>query len=231
MITRCGRVFASGAPLIADVHGRICRPPEPQESIAIVPEPEPIQRRSGSAENVAELEDTVKETLQDLKTRRSVRSFLKKQISDEELNAILEAGTYAPTGMGMQSPIIVVIQNPETIAELSRLNARVMGNPDADPFYGAPTLLVVLADKNRSTHVEDGSLVMGNLLNAAHAIGVDSCWIHRAREVFASPEVQKYRTEWGIGDEYEGIGNCILGYADGELPVAKPRKKDYIIRV
>lgn len=173
----------------------------------------------------------MKETLQDMKTRRSVRSYQKKQISAEELDAILEAGIYAPTGMGAQSPIIVVIQDPDVIADISGLNAQVMGNPGSDPFYGAPTLLVVMADKNRSTYVEDGSLVMGNLLNAAHAVGVDSCWIHRAREVFASPEGKAYLKKWGIGEEYIGIGNCILGYAQGEVPEAKSRKEDYIRRV
>ncbi|HIU67119.1 MAG TPA: nitroreductase [Candidatus Caccomorpha excrementavium] len=173
----------------------------------------------------------MKETLQDLKTRRSVRSYQKKQISDEQLNAILEAGTWAPTGMGAQSPVIVVIQNPELIARLSRLNAEVMGNPGSDPFYGAPTLLVVLADSTRRTYVEDGSLVMGNLLNAAHAVGVDSCWIHRAREVFSLPEGKALLKEWGLGEQYEGIGNCILGYAAGEIPAPKPRKQNYIIRV
>ena len=173
----------------------------------------------------------MKETLRDLKTRRSVRSYQKKQISDEQLNAILEAGTWAPTGMGAQSPVIVVIQNPELIARLSRLNAEVMGNPGSDPFYGAPTLLVVLADSTRRTYVEDGSLVMGNLLNAAHAVGVDSCWIHRAREVFSLPEGKALLKEWGLGEQYEGIGNCILGYAAGEIPAPKPRKQNYIIRV
>lgn len=172
----------------------------------------------------------MKETLQDLKTRRSCRSYKPEQIKDEELNAILEAGTYAPTGMGMQSPIMVVVQDKETIAQLSRLNASVMG-VDRDPFYGAPTIIVVLADTSRSTYKEDGSLVIGNLLNAAHAVGVDSCWIHRAKEVFEMPEGKALLEKWGITGSYEGIGNCILGYADAPLAEAKPRKSDYIIRV
>ena len=114
------------------------------------------------------------ETIQDLKTRRSCRGYKEEQISEEQLNQILEAGTYAPTGMGMQSPIMVVVQDKETIAQLSRMNAKIMGT-DGDPFYGAPTVVIVLADKNRPTYLEDGSLVMGNLMNAAHAVGVDSC--------------------------------------------------------
>ena len=154
------------------------------------------------------------QTLQDLKTRRSCRRYRPEQIKESELEQILEAGVFAPTGMGMQSPKIVVVQDKETIEELSKMNAKIMG-VTSDPFYGAPTVLIVLADKNRSTYLEDGSLVMGNLMNAAHAVGVASCWIHRAKE----------------GD-YAGIGHCILGYAaeGGEAP-AKPRKEDYVVRV
>ena len=127
------------------------------------------------------------ETLNTLKTRLSVRAYLPEQVKEEQLQQILEAGTYAPTGMGKQSPVMVVVQDPDTIAYLSKLNAALMGTT-ADPFYGAPTVIVVLADRSRGTCVEDGSLVMGNLMNAAQAVGVNSCWIHRAREVFDSPE-------------------------------------------
>ncbi len=167
------------------------------------------------------------QVLESLKTRRSVRKYKAEQISKEQLDAILEAGTYAPTGMGMQSPVMVVVQKPEMIQKLSKLNAAVMGT-DSDPFYGAPTVVVVLADSGRGTCVEDGSLVMGNLLNAAHAVGVDSCWIHRAREVFASEEGKALLREWGLGENYIGVGNCILGYRDCEYPQAKERKADYI---
>lgn len=113
----------------------------------------------------------------------------------KQLDAILEAGTYAATGMGKQSPVIVVVQKPELIAKLSKMNAAVMGTT-SDPFYGAPTVLIVLADPERGTYVEDGSLVMGNLMLAAHAVGVDSCWIHRAKEEFASPEGKALLKEW-----------------------------------
>lgn len=170
----------------------------------------------------------MKEVLEALKNRRSVRKYKPEQITKEELNAVLEAGSYAPTGMGLQSPKIVVVQKPELIKKLSRMNAVVMGT-DKDPFYGAPTVLVVLADPRRSTFVEDGSLVMGNLMNAAYAVGLGSCWIHRAREVFDSPEGKELLTQWGIPQDYIGIGHCILGYTDGELPAAKPRKDDYIV--
>lgn len=170
------------------------------------------------------------ETLQTLKNRRSVRSYLPEQIKDEELQQILEAGIYAPTGMGAQSPIIVVVQDKETIAYLSKLNAAVMGST-SDPFYGAPTVVVVLADRSRGTCVEDGSLVIGNMLNAAASLGVGSCWIHRAKEVFDSPEGKSLLEKWGIQGDYVGVGNCILGYAKGEIPAAKPRKENYIYRV
>ncbi len=170
------------------------------------------------------------ETLKNLRERRSIRRYKKEQITEEQLNAILEAGTYAPTGMGAQSPLILVIQDAAVIAKLSGLNATVMGT-DSDPFYGAPTLLVVLADRERPTCVEDGSLVMGNLMNAAHAVGVDSCWIHRAREVFEGDEGRAMLRQWGIPDTYIGVGNCILGYRACGYPEAKPRKADYIRRI
>lgn len=172
----------------------------------------------------------MKETLQDLKSRRSVRSYLPKQISEDELCAVLEAGTWAPTGMGRQSPKIVVVQDQPTIALLTKLNAEIMGNPDADPFYGAPTIVIVFADKRVGTYLEDGSLVMGNLLNAAHAVGLGSCWIHRAKETFHLPQGQKLMEKWGLEDFYEGIGHCILGYSAGDA-APKPRKADYILRV
>ena len=170
------------------------------------------------------------EVLNAIKTRRSIRKYKAEQITDEQLDAILEAGTYAATGMGKQSPVIVVVQKPELIAKLSRMNAAVMGTT-SDPFYGAPTVLIVLADPERGTYVEDGSLVMGNLMLAAHAVGVDSCWIHRAREVFASEEGKALKAEWGVPESYIGIGHCVLGYRSGEYPEAKERKDGFVIRV
>ena len=173
----------------------------------------------------------MKETLQDLKTRRSCRKYCPEQIKDEELDAILEAGTYAPTGMGKQSPVIVVVQDKETRDYLSKLNAEVMG-ADTDPFYGAPTVLIVLADRSRNTYVDDGNLVIGNLLNAAHAVDVDSCYIYRAREVFNSEAGKELLKKWGIEGDYEGIGNVILGYGLPEgIKEPAPRKENYIIRV
>lgn len=173
----------------------------------------------------------MKETLRDLKERRSCRAYLPEQIREEALSAILEAGTYAPTGMGRQSPVIVAVQDPETRNALSRMNAAVMGR-DGDPFYGAPTVVVVLADPEIGTYLYDGVLVMGNLMNAAQAVGVDSCYIFRAKEVFETAEGKALLRKWGIPERYVGIGNCILGYgAPGGKQEAAPRKENYIVRV
>lgn len=170
------------------------------------------------------------ETLKVLTERRSVRSYKETQVPEEILQQILMAGEYAPSGMGMQPVVMAVVQDKETIRQLSRMNAAVMGN-DSDPFYGAPTVVAVFADSRRETCVEDGSLVMGNLMNAAFSLGVDSCWIHRAREVFQTEEGKALMKKWGLGEEYIGIGNCILGYGDKPLPQAKPRKEGFVIRV
>lgn len=170
------------------------------------------------------------DVIRSLKERRSVRAYREEQVREEELRQILEAATYAPSGMGKQSAVMVVIQDKETIAKLSKLNAAVMG-AEIDPFYGAPTVVVVLADRSSFTWKEDGCLVMGNLMNAAYAVGVDSCWIHRAKEVFEGEEGQALLKQWGIEGDYVGVGHCILGYRAGDLPEAKPRKANYIYRV
>ena len=167
------------------------------------------------------------ETIKNLIERRSCRKYKSEQIKDEELNEILKAGEYAPTGMGLQSPKMVVLQNKEVIQKLSKLNAKVMGK-DIDPFYSAPTVIVVLADKTKNTYLEDGSLVLGNLMNAAFSLGIGSCWIHRAKEEFETEEGKELLKEWNISDDYVGIGHCILGYPDGPLPQSKARKEDYV---
>lgn len=169
--------------------------------------------------------------LKSLKERRSIRSYQDRQVDEDALQAILEAGTYAATGMNRQVPIIVCVQDEETIEQLRRMNAEIMGNPDSDPFYGAPTVLIVLCTKERPTYVEDGSLVLGNLMNAAYAVGVDSCWIHRAKQEFESEEGKALLRKWGIEGDYVGIGHLILGYRDCELPAPAPRKENYIYRV
>lgn len=166
-------------------------------------------------------------TLEMLKTRRSIRYYQDRIPEKELLDKVLEAGTYAPTGRNNQAPIIVAVTNKEMRDKLSKLNAQVMGSEN-DPFYGAPVVLVVLANRSFDTYIYDGSLVMGNLMNAAHAVGLGSCWIHRAKEVFDSPEGKELLKEWGIEGDYEGIGNCIIGYIDGTAPEVKPRKDNYI---
>ena len=171
------------------------------------------------------------ETLRVLKERRSIRKYKTEQIKDEELDAILEAGTWAPTGKGQQSPVMVVVQDAETIAYMSRLNAQIQGKPGTDPFYGAPTVVVVLADGENPNWFADGSLVMGNLMNAAQSIDVGSCWINRAKELFDMPEGKALLEKWGLPETLRDVGNCILGYAEGPVPAPKPRKDGYIVRV
>ena len=165
------------------------------------------------------------EVLNCLETRRSCRAYRPEQVPEEALQEILRAGLYAPSGMGRQSVKLLVVQDPAAIAALERLNGGVLGSPDAHPFYGAPTVCVVLADAAAFTAVEDGSLALGNLMNAAHSLGVASCWIHRAREEFDSPEGKELLRTLGIKGDYEGIGNLIVGYPDGEIPEAKPRRE------
>ncbi len=170
------------------------------------------------------------ETLTTLKTRRSCRAYKPEHVEEEKLNAIIEAGTYAATGMGKQSPIILVVRDPEVKEQLRKINAAAMGM-DIDPFYGAPDLLVVLANRDIPTYIYDGSLVMGNMMNAAADLGVASCWIHRAREEFESAEGKAILKKLGIEGNYEGIGNLILGYAAKPAGAAAPRKADYIYTI
>ncbi len=175
------------------------------------------------------MENTV---LKSLEERRSVRKFKPDvQVDEQKLCEILHAATFAPTGMGRQSPIMVVVQDKATQEILRKMNAEIMGDPQSDPFYGAPTIVIVLAKRSVPTCIEDGTLVMGNLLNAAHAVGVDSCWIHRARQEFESPEGKALLKKWGVEGDYIGIGHCILGYRDCEYPAPKARKENYIYRV
>ena len=169
------------------------------------------------------------EVIRALKERRSIRSYRTEQVREEDLQQILEAATYAPSGMGAQPVILVAVQDPATIARLSQLNAAVMGT-ERDPFYGAPCVIVVLADPTYPTWVEDGTLVLGNLLNAAHAVQLGSCWINRAREMFDTEEGKALLRQWGVPEHYRGIGCCILGYAD-ENPASKERAANRIWKI
>lgn len=170
------------------------------------------------------------QVLEQIKTRRSIRKFKGDMIPDDILNEIITAGTYAASGMNTQNTVIVAVKNKEIRDRMSAANAAVMGS-DRDPFYGAPVILVVLAEKGRGTYVHDGSLVMGNLMLAAHSLGIGSCWIHRAKEVFEQPEWKEWLHSIGLTGEYEGIGNCALGYADCALPDILPRKDGRVITV
>ena len=169
------------------------------------------------------------EAMKTLYERRSIRRYQSKQITREELDAVVRAGVCAPSGKNGQSAIIVAVQDKATRDELSRLNAAVLGT-QSDPFYGAPTVLVVLADANSPYAVEDGSIVLGNLMNAAKAIGLGSCWINRAKEVFASDAGKALLKKWGVEGDWIGIGHCILGYPDEE-PAMKTRKENYVTYV
>ncbi len=154
------------------------------------------------------------ETVVTLVTRKSTKSFLDGHVDRELIDEIVSAGLNAPSGMNRQTPRFAVVTDDATVQKLSKLNAAVMNMP-SDPFYGAKDVIVVLA-KKEGTYLYDGSLAMGNLLNAAFALGVGACWIHRAKEVFEGDEGKALLGEWGIDEEVEGIGFCILGYTDKE---------------
>lgn len=171
------------------------------------------------------------ETLHLIKTRRSTKKFKSDPVPRDLLDQVIEAGTWAATGKNAQAPIILAVTNKELRDKLSAWNAKVLG-AEIDPFYGAPVVLVVLAKKDVFTHVYDGSLVMGNLMLAAHALGLGSCWIHRAREMFETEEGKDLLKSLGVEGEYEGVGNCVLGYpADGYTSPERPRKENWVYRV
>lgn len=170
------------------------------------------------------------EILQILKTRRSIRAYKSAQISEELLNAILETGTYAPTAKGLQSPLIVAVQDGNTIAQLSRMNREILGST-FDPYYGAPTILLVFADGNIPTHVEDGSCVLLQMMLAAHALGLGTCWINRERQMFESADGKTLLRQWGVSDNFKGIGALSLGYPDGPAAMPAARKQGYYIKI
>jgi nitroreductase len=171
------------------------------------------------------------DTLKDLKERRSIRKFKAEQVKDGELDAVLEAGTWAASGNGGQAAVMVVLQDADKIARLEQLNSLVLGpESKAKTFHGAPTVVTVLADKRRVTWVDDGNMVIANLINAAHAVGLGSCYIYRAKELFDGAEGRALLKEWGLDENYGGVGHVILGYAD-ETPKPAPRKSGCIIKV
>ena len=172
------------------------------------------------------------EVLKVLKARRSCRKFLPDSIPEEKLQAVLEAGTYAASGMGKQSAIILVVTDPELRKQFSEKNRAIAGMPEGmDPFYGAPVILAVLADRSVPTAIYDGSLVLGNLMNAAESVGLGSIWIHRAKEEFESDFGKAILADLGITGDYEGIGHCAIGFAAEPARPAAPRKENYVTYV
>ena len=170
----------------------------------------------------------MRETVIDLQNRRSVREFKKEQVTDEELMEVIKAGMNAPTGGNKQSPIIIAVQNPEWIHKLSELNAKIAGAPEGfDPFYGAPTVILVLAQKGVGDPVEDGSLVVGNMLNAGYALGLGTRWINRIRQTFETELGKELLEECGYEGEYIGVGSCILGYPANGYPGPLAKKDNY----
>ena len=172
----------------------------------------------------------VETTREAMINRRSVRKYKTDMIPRDIIERIVEAGTYAANGRGHQASIILAVTNKELRDKLSEMNRKIGGWDEGfDPFYGAPVVLVVLAEKDWPTHVYDGSLVMGNLMLAAHTEGIGSCWIHRAKEEFETEEGKALLKKWGIEGDYIGVGHCILGYPAEEPRPAAPRKPDYIV--
>ena len=172
------------------------------------------------------------QVLEQIKNRRSIRKYKPDEVPQELLDQIIEAGLYAASGKNLQSAIIIQVTNRELRDEISRRNAQIMGQPKGhDPFYGAPAMLIVLGKKDQPNHVADGSLVMGNLMLAAHELGLGSCWINRAKEEFDTPWGRDLLKSLGIEGEYEGIGHCALGYIDGDVPEAAPRKENRVFYI
>ena len=171
------------------------------------------------------------ETLKTLVTRRSCRSYLQDEVPEEIIERILRAGMYAPTAMGKQSPVIVCVTNKKIRDRMEDLDRKAKGT-DGNPFYGAPFVMLVLADKNIGPHVYDGSLVMGNMMNEAADLGIGTCWIHQAKEAYETEEGKALLKELGVEGDLEGIGHMIFGYpAEDGFRLLVPRKENYVIRV
>lgn len=186
--------------------------------------------RPSSYNNTYQEVKIMNDIIKAMEERRSIRKYRADMIPSDVIDRICEAGTYAASGKGNQSPIIIAVTDKALRDRLSAMNARIMG-VDFDPFYGAPVVLVVLADRSFPTYIYDGSLVIGNLMLAAHSEGIGSCWIHRAKEEFDSEEGKAILKDLGIDGDYEGIGHCVLGYTDGPQPDAAPRKENRVYHV
>ena len=170
------------------------------------------------------------QVIQTIKTRRSVRAYKQDPVPEDMLDAVLEAGTYAPTGMGRQSPVIVAVTDKDTRNQLMKMNAAVMGT-DSDPYYGAPVIVLVLADASAHTYVQDASCVLENMMLAAHSLGLGSVWIYREKEMFESKEGKRLLEKWNLPSTRAGVGALALGYPAAQPAPAKPRKDGYIVKV
>ena len=168
------------------------------------------------------------EVIRAMLERRSIRKFKKEVPKKEDLEQIIEAGLYAANGMGRQAAIVVAVTNRENIEKLSKVNAEIWGKEGIDPFYGAPAILIVFAEKDWRNAAYDGSLVMGNLMLAAHSLGLGSIWINRAKQEFEMEEWKAWLKSIGVEGEWEGIGHCAVGYIDGDAPKAAPRKTNRV---
>ena len=167
--------------------------------------------------------------LEIIRTRRSVRAYRNEEVPEDVLDAVLEAGTYAPSGGGRQSAVIIAVREKKLRDKIAKMNAEVMG-ADTDPYYGAPVIVLVLADSKASTCVEDGSCVLDNIMLAAHSVGLSSVWVHREKEIFESEEGKMLLREWGLPDTLRGVGGIALGYAEIQPEKAAERKKGYILK-
>ena len=165
--------------------------------------------------------------LENIKTRRSVRKYKPDPVPRELIEQVLEAGTYAATGRGQQSPVIVAVTNKDLREKITKLNAEIFGRPGFDTFYGAPVILIVAANKANTTAIYDGALVLGNMMLEAHELGLGSCWIHRCKEAMDSELYKDLFKKLGIVGDYEGVGHLALGYADGPQPKCAPRKEHW----
>ena len=168
--------------------------------------------------------------LENIKKRRSIRKYTSQMVSDELIDLVTEAGTFAPTGMNRQSPVIIVIKDKNTREYISKMNASIMG-VDKDPYYGAPVVILVLADPSSHTYIEDGSCVLENMMLAATSLDLATVWVHREKEMFETDQGKELLKKWGLSTSLVGVGSIALGYRDGEIPPEHKRKDNYVIKI
>ena len=171
------------------------------------------------------------QVLEAIISRRSCKNFKSDPVPREIVEQVVRAGLYAPSGGNRQPVKIIAVTEKTTRDQLSRLNSKYDSAGRADPFYGAPVVLAVVVDKSIPTALNDGSLALGNMLLAAHALGIGSCWIHRAREVFEDGEAIALLRSLGLEGDYLGIGHCVLGYPVESAGAPLPRKENRVFYI